>query len=87
MLSKKYEYITRSVVETMAGRTLSCLFGKFCWEDDVIFDEQVAIRCWTLKKWHALAFDGLYEPRLRDAFANQRYDASVQVGQVTREGG
>ena len=79
-----YIYI-RSVDATAAGRTLSCLFGELCREDDIIFDEQDAMRCWTLEKWHALALDNLYEPGLRDALAHQRNDASVQVSQVTCE--
>jgi hypothetical protein len=64
---------------------LSCLLRELCREDDIIFDEQVAMRGWTLEKWHALALDGLYEPGLRDALARQRDDVSVQVGKVTCE--
>jgi hypothetical protein len=40
---------------------------------------------WVVEKRHAPALDGLHEPRLCDALAHQRDDASVQVGQVTRE--
>ncbi len=43
------------------------------------------MRGWTLEKWHALAFDGLYEPGLCDALAHQRDDVSVQVCKVMCE--
>ena len=66
-------------------RTLSCLFGELRREDDVIFDEQVAMRGWTLEKWHALALDSLYEPVLRYSLAHQRNDVSVQVSKITCE--
>ena len=66
-------------------RTLSCLFGEMCREDDIILDEQVAIGRRALEKWHALALDSLHEPRLRDTLAHQRDDVSVQVGQITCE--
>jgi hypothetical protein len=56
---------------------LSCLFGELRREDDVIFDEQVAVRGWTLENWHALALDSLYEPGLRYALAHQRDDVPV----------
>jgi hypothetical protein len=59
--------------------------GELRREDDIIFDEQVAMRGWTLEKWHALALDGLYEPGLRDALAYERDDVPVQVSKVTRE--
>jgi len=67
------------------GETLSCLFGELRREDDIIFDEQVAMGGWTLEKWHALALDSLYEPGLRDALAHQRDDVSVQVSKVMCE--
>lgn len=38
-----------------------------------------------LEKRHTFALDGLHEPGLRDALADQRDDVSVQVGQGTRE--
>ena len=66
-------------------RTLSCLFGEMCREDDIILDEQIAIGRRALEKWHALALDSLHEPRLRDTLAHQRDDVSVQVGQITCE--
>lgn len=68
-----------------ARRTLSCLFGELRREDDVILDEQVAVRSWVLEKRHAFVLDGLHETRLRDALSHQWDDVSVQVGQVTRE--
>ena len=43
------------------------------------------MRGWTVEKWHSLALDSLYEPRLRDAFAHQRDDVSVQMSKVTCE--
>jgi hypothetical protein len=64
---------------------LSCLLGELRREDDVIFDEQVAMGGRTLEKGHALALDGLYEPGLCDALAHQRDDASVQVRKVMCE--
>jgi hypothetical protein len=39
----------------------------------------------VLEKRHTFALDGLHEPGLRDALADQRDDVSVQVGQGTRE--
>ena len=76
---------TRSVDETDAGRTLSCLFGELRREDDIIFHEQVAMRSWTFEKRHTLALDSLYESGLRDALADQRDDVSVQVSKVMCE--
>jgi hypothetical protein len=64
---------------------LSCLFGELRREDDIIFDEQVAMRGWTLEKWHTLALDSLYEPGLGDALALQRDNMSIQVSKVTCE--
>jgi hypothetical protein len=81
---KLSKYI-RSVDETASGRTLSCLLGELRREDNIIFDEQIAMRGWTLEKWHALALDSLYEPGLRDALAHQRDDVSVQVSKVMCE--
>lgn len=72
-------------METREGRTSSRLFGEVCREDDVILDEEVAVGNWVVEKRHALALDGLHEPRLRNALAHQRDDVSVQVGQVVRE--
>jgi len=40
---------------------------------------------WMVEKLHALALNGLHEPRLCDALAHKRDNVSVQVGQVTRE--